>query len=72
MGNGVVANDGCYHDQKHINESCPTEVPAGLVPAAVRARRNRQGGVPVAAERWGTPGMRPRFLPLPWVTYRLG
>jgi hypothetical protein len=37
MGNGVVANEGCYHDQEHINESCPTKVPADLVPAAARA-----------------------------------
>jgi hypothetical protein len=37
MGNGVVANEGCYHDQEHINESCPTKVLAGLVPAAARA-----------------------------------
>ena len=34
MGNDV-ADEGYYHDQEHIKESCPTEVPR-LVPAAAR------------------------------------
>jgi hypothetical protein len=28
--------------------------------------------VPMADEPWGTPGKRPRLLPPPWVTHRLG
>ena len=41
-------------------------------PHGDRARRRRQGGVPMAAEPWATPGMRPRLLPPPCVTHRLG
>ena len=37
-----------------------------------RARRKQEGGVPVAAEPWAAPGLRPGLLPPPCVTHRLG